>query len=697
MNRRFIMAMAAALFFISATTEAKGPVRVGVYQDFPLSFVDDQGRARGVFVEILDHIAREEGWKLDYVPAPWSECLANLKAGRLDLLGVIALVENRKAYLDYTIESVVTEWGVVYARPKARIESILDLAGRKVAVMKDAIYSRDMISLAKKFGIEVRFVEAFDYETVLGMVASGQCVAGLVSHLYGMQYEHLYPLQKTPIVLSPQRLYYAVPKGQHRDLVQALDKHLRQLKQAKGSVYHRSIQKWLHTDPEDPFPVWIFWVLAGTAGVVITVFSTNILLRQRIRARTRELFEKNEALLAEVEQRRQAEKEGRKLGARLARAKKMEAIGTLAGGVAHDLNNILSGLVSYPELLLMDLPPDSPMKKPIQTMKRSGEKAATIVQDLLTLARRGVTVKEMISINQVVREYLNSPECRKLLDFHPGVRVETSLAPDLLHVEGSPVHLSKTVMNLVSNAAEAMHGGGRLAVKTENRHMDRPLAGYDIVRPGDYVVLSVSDTGAGISEADREKIFEPFYSKKIMGRSGTGLGMTVVWSTVKDHDGYIDIQSTKETGTTFALYFPATRLRRPIDPLTRNRSDYMGRGEHILVVDDVAEQREIAEEVLTRLNYTVTAVPDGETAIAYLRAHKADLVVLDMIMDPGIDGLATYRHILEIHPHQKAIIASGFSESDRVKEALALGVGNYIKKPYLMETIGVAVREELDK
>ena len=382
---------------------------------------------------------------------------------------------------------------------------------------------------------------------------------------------------------------------------------------------------------------------------------------------------------------------------RLARAKKMEALGTLAGGVAHDLNNVLSGIVSYPDLLLLDIPEDSPLRKPILTIQRSGKKAATIVQDLLTLARRGVVATKVTNLNQIIDSYLKAPEFEKLKEFHPGVKIESDLERNLLNIMGSPVHLSKTVMNLVSNAAEAMPDGGNIFISTKNEYIDKPIRGYDDVKEGDYVILTVSDGGVGISSEDTEKIFEPFYTKKVMGRSGTGLGMAVVWGTVKDHKGYIDIQSTKGKGTKFTLYFPVTRkeITGRVEALPTD--EYMGKGETILVVDDVVEQREIASGILKKLGYSVTTVSSGEEAVDYMKGNSADLLVLDMIMDPGIDGLETYKRILELHPVQKAIIASGFSETDRVKEAQRLGAGKYIKKPYTLEKIGIAVKEELEK
>ncbi len=460
-----------------------------------------------------------------------------------------------------------------------------------------------------------------------------------------------------------------------------------------GRTEHRK-QFYPEIDPEF---LSSFAVMTEQAGLLLRILEYHENLEVLVDERTAELSKINANLKQEIAERKRAEKKRRQLEIRIQRAEKMEAVGTLAGGVAHDLNNILSGLVSYPELLLRNIPEDSPLKDPLLTIEKSGKKAAAIVQDLLTLARRAVPVMEVININDAITDYLNSPEHEKLKTFHPEVEFESLPETDLLNMFGSPVHLSKTVMNLLSNAAEALPDGGLVTISTRNQYVDRPIPGYDEVKEGDYVVLSVVDNGTGIPPEYLEKIFEPFYTKKIMGRSGTGLGMAVVWTTVQDHEGYIDVQSAEEKGTTFELYFPVTRKKVEGDKSTRPVEEYMGNGENILVVDDIREQREIATLVLTELGYSVHTVSSGEGAVEYMKTNSADLLLLDMIMDPGIDGLDTYKKILQLHPAQKAIIASGFSETDRVKEAQRSGAGEYIRKPYTLEKIGMAVKGELLK
>jgi two-component system, cell cycle sensor histidine kinase and response regulator CckA len=375
----------------------------------------------------------------------------------------------------------------------------------------------------------------------------------------------------------------------------------------------------------------------------------------------------------------------------------MEAIGTLAGGVAHDLNNILGGIVGYPDLLLEELPRQSPLRGTIETIKRSGIKAAAIVSDMLMLARRRIESTDVVSLNSVVSEYCSSPEFKTLMQFHPLVEVEIKTDPDLMNIHGSLFHLSKVLMNLVSNAAEAMPNGGRIVISTENRDIGGGKCRYEDIRDGKYAVLSVTDTGIGIPVKDLERIFEPFYSKKKMGRSGTGLGMAVVWGSVKDHDGYIDVDSIEGKGTKFTLYFPSTKEQAAPAKIPVPKMDLRGRGESILVVDDVQEQREIASRILRELGYSVQTFSSGEEVIEYLSVSSADLLVLDMLMEPGMDGLETYKKVARLHPGQKAIIATGYAETARIKEALQWGVGCYLKKPYLIDEIGLAVRAELGR
>ncbi len=456
---------------------------------------------------------------------------------------------------------------------------------------------------------------------------------------------------------------------------------------------------WIPTTIAFHFAVFIFLLMVHLVVVLYCrIFKQKQLLEQRVTERTLELSQANEALKREIRERAQAEKEREELQRNLERSKKMESLGLLAGGVAHDLNNVLSGIVSYPDLLLHDMREDNPMRRVISTIRDSGMRAAEIVQDLLSLARRGVVTRKLTNLNDLIGEYCNSPEYRKLLDVSGDIDVELQLEPDLVHVVGSPVALKKVLMNLVANGVEAQPRGGRIRITTRNVTLATAHEGFQHIAPGKYAVFAVTDEGEGIGQEDRQRIFEPFYTKKVMGRSGTGLGLTVVWGTVEDHGGAIDIDSRVGIGTTISVYLPSCGDSSLLDPEEKEvRRDFLGNGEKILVVDDILHQREIACAMLKRLNYTPLKVESGEAAISLLQTRSVDLMILDMIMDGGIDGLATYRGVLDLHTGQKAIIVSGFSETDQVREAQRLGAGACLKKPYTFEELALAVKRELEK
>jgi two-component system cell cycle sensor histidine kinase/response regulator CckA len=408
-------------------------------------------------------------------------------------------------------------------------------------------------------------------------------------------------------------------------------------------------------------------------------------LEQRVRERTASLEDAYRRLQEESTERQRLEE-------RVRQQEKMETIGNLAAGVAHDLNNILSGLIGYPDLLLAELP-ESHQRERVLRIKESGQRAAAIVDDLLALARRSVIRREVVDLNQLVADQLASPVVEDLQRRFPSLAMEAELEAELPHVLGSPVHLAKSIMNLVINAAEAMPEGGTIHIATSNLTLDCQRQGYETISPGEYVVLRITDEGVGISPEDQARIFEPFFTRKVMARSGTGLGMSVVWACVKDHAGFIDMRSTPGRGTEIELYLTLTRQAPKGEELSPDLESCCGHG-RILIVDDLAEQRELTGDMLANLGYDVAMAASGEEAVAFLRDHQADLVLLDMIME-GMDGLETFKAIKEIKPQQKTIMVSGYVETDRVLTAQALGAGPYLKKPFSLEKLGLVLRREL--
>jgi len=325
-------------------------------------------------------------------------------------------------------------------------------------------------------------------------------------------------------------------------------------------------------------------------------------------------------------------------------------------------------------------------------MRKAAQDAADVIQDLLALARRGRCELKPTSINDVVRQYLESPNCLSLQTSHPAVTVTAVLDDSVSNIMGSSSHVMKAVMNLVVNAFEAMPDGGTLTIKTSQEHLIHLHSDFSGITEDDYAILSIRDFGVGIDPSNIQKIFQPYYSNKQMGASGSGLGLAVVYGIVKDHKAYYDVFSELGKGTEFLLYFPVTR--EATIAATPVNADLEGTGT-VLVVDDVPEQREIAEQILVSLGYEARTAASGRAALACVTEHRVDLVILDMILEKGFDGLDTYREILKFNPNQKAIIVSGFAATDRVSQMQAMGAGAYLKKPYTRQQLADAIKQQM--
>ena len=402
-------------------------------------------------------------------------------------------------------------------------------------------------------------------------------------------------------------------------------------------------------------------------------------------------------IATDITERKQLEDQRHNLQEKLKRAEKMESLGILAGGVAHDLNNMLGPLVGYSDLILEQVDSECSLARMMTRIRKSARSAADVIQDLLTLARRGRYAMLPTDLNEVVRAYLDSPGFVKISRDNPEVALNLNLDESIKSICGSFTHLQKVIMNLVINAYDAMSGGGELVIESSQEYVEELKSGQYKLQPGNYVILKVCDTGMGIEQKELDKIFEPYYSKKKMGTSGSGLGLSVVYGIVKDHRGFYDVFSEIDKGTVFILYFPITNeiIKKTLEEKS-DLEDRLGGTETILVVDDVEEQREMASEMLVSLGYKVETAKNGREAVQYLKFHSADLVLLDMIMEKDFDGLDTYREIIKIHPGQKVVVVSGFSQTDRVQAILDLGVGQYVKKPYSLAELAEALRLELN-
>ncbi|MDR1607182.1 MAG: cache domain-containing protein [Deltaproteobacteria bacterium] len=396
---------------------------------------------------------------------------------------------------------------------------------------------------------------------------------------------------------------------------------------------------------------------------------------------------------------KKSENERSRLQEKLARSQRMEGMGLMAAQVAHELNNILSGLVGYPELLLRDPSLTESQRELAQETREAGLRAAAVVSDLLTMTKGLASVQARVDINDLVRGVLALDDIQSLLTRRqPPVRLETRLSPAGVEVMGSESHLKKVIHNILENAIEAVSGDprghqspsepGLVTISTDQAYLKEPFEGIDNFQPGQFAVIAIKDNGPGVPENEASRIFEPFYSQKANG----GLGLAVVSLIAREHGGAVELK-TWPKGAEFRVWLPIATITKPATPKTFE--EYRGQGQKVLVVDDVDIQRKLAQKMLKTLGYETHSVASGEEALEYLRDNEADLVVLDMIMPPGWNGRQTYEAILAIRPGQKAIIASGMAEGEEVKKAQALGARHFLAKPYTLEDIAGAVHSAI--
>ncbi|MGD0282751.1 MAG: response regulator [Dissulfurispiraceae bacterium] len=386
--------------------------------------------------------------------------------------------------------------------------------------------------------------------------------------------------------------------------------------------------------------------------------------------------------------------EKQKLEDQLRQSLKMEAIGQLAGGVAHDFNNILTAIMGYGSLALMNMAKDDPQRINIEQMLDGAEKAAHLTKDLLLFSRKQISEKTYVDLNEIIKKM------EKFLTRIIGedISCKTMLQPGAIPVLADAHHIEQVLMNLATNARDAMPQGGVLSVTTDQIWLDKEfMTTHGYVQPGMYAMISVSDTGKGMDEATRQRIFEPFFTTKEMGR-GTGLGLAVVYGIVKGHDGYINIYSEPELGTTFKIYLPLKTLgegevtTESIQPLI------LGKGETILIAEDDPGVRKVLRLSLEEHGYSVIEAENGEDAVKQYKNNRENvsLVLLDVIM-PVKNGKETYDEIKSLNPYTKVIFMSGYTDNIIMEKGLLKADTDLILKPITPDRFLRKVREVLDR
>ena len=972
-----IMAFACLfLFLMPASQYAAVNVKVGIYQNEPLIFTDDTGKAKGIFVDVLEYVASKEKWAIQYVVGSFQQGLERLQSGDIDILCTIAYSKERDRLFDFTKENLLTNWGQIYTNKTSDIRTIVDLDNKKVSVLQGDIHYSALKKIMTEFRIKCQFIETRSYSSAMDLIAEGKADAVVINRFAGMKYAVNSQFNPSAIIFNPIRIHYAVPEGKNQKIQSTIDTHLASLKSDEGSIYYRSLDKWFGvTSGRLTIPVWAKWSLVTVVGLILISFLGNIVLRIKVREKTnvirkelaerektekslaerisllelsaevskalikeaklrdalqqctdalvkyldasfariwllnpadkilelnassglytnidgtysrvplgeskigriavegqivlsnkvigdadfvdqewakreqmtafagcplivekdvvgviavfsqnpfseavmkalssvsdqivlgiehlqaeenlrereeqyRDLFENANELIQsvsndgrflrvnkkwkdtlgyseedianiliwdiihpeaaqhcqevfskifcgervdviettfvakdgtsipvegtasckcvdgkpvstrsifrDIREKKRIEEERNKLKSRFRKVQKLEAIGTLAGGVAHDFNNLLMTIQGNASLMLMDFESYHPHYKPLKDIENAVKSGAKLTRQLLGYARKGKYNVRPINFNEIVEETSETfGRTRKEIAIH------LQLERELHSIEADQGQLEQVLLNLYVNSADAMSDGGDLTLRTFNvSHNDLKGKLYD-PKPGTYVKLTVNDTGIGIDKKTQERIFDPFFTTKEMGR-GTGLGLASVYGIIKGHGGYIDVESEPAIGTTFSIYLPASdkAIEQKVEA-----SDQIMRGSGIvLIIDDEEMVLHANAQMLKKLGYTVVEATSGSQAIEKFKENREqfDLIILDMIM-PETSGSEVFDIMKEIKPDVKMLLSSGYSIEGQASEILNRGCNGFIQKPFSLKRLSEKINEILNE
>ncbi len=381
--------------------------------------------------------------------------------------------------------------------------------------------------------------------------------------------------------------------------------------------------------------------------------------------------------------------EREKMEVDLRQAVKMESIGTLAGGIAHDFNNLLMGIQGRTSLMMMDIDASHPFFEHLAEIEDHIKSASDLTSQLLAFARKGKYEVKPIDLNDLIKQASHMFGRTK-----KDIQINLKLQTDLSIVEIDRNQMEQVFLNLFINAWHAMPTGGEINIKSENAVLDKDYVSAFSVSPGDYVKISINDTGIGMDEATKEKIFDPFFTTKEMGR-GTGLGLASVYGIIKNHSGIIKVSSQKGDGTTFNIYLPSSK--KGVLKTREISKDILPGTETILLVDDEPMIVNVGKALLERLGYEVIVAESGTEAIELYEKEnsKIDIVILDMIM-PVMGGTETYKHLKKINPDLKVLFSSGYNIDEESSEILNLESNGFIQKPYKFEKLSRKIRSIID-
>lgn len=517
-------------------------VKVGVYDNPPKVTMGSDNKPNGIFIDLIEYIAKQEKWEIEYVHGDWAAGLQRLENGDIDIMPDVAYSKERAQKYTFNQLAILSSWLQIFKKENTKLDSISDLNGKVVAVLKGGIQERVCNELRNRSGLDFKIVALPDYETTIQYVESGKADLILCGRFYGFKQKKKETLVPTTVILRPTTLHFVSVNGRNDDLIATIDMHLSEMMNDPNSMYYQSLVHWLHEIPKRFVPKVVKWLILTISCMLFLAFTLNLFLRWKVKQRTHELWKKNIDLQNALNELKFARNEALK-------RERLHAFGQLASGVAHDFNNILVPILGYTELMLeypKELEDKENLKKGLTVIKNAADRGVEIVERMkqfwrLSEQEEKVMVLLSDAVNEVVDLAKTKWKGRPLSGSKP---VEVDIQIDnTINILARRYELHELLLNLALNAADAMPEGGTISIHAEKTNGN--------------VKITVNDTGVGMTDDEKSKCLEPFFTTK--GADGTGMGLNVVSSIVSEYGGKIEILSEKGKGASFIIELPIQR------------------------------------------------------------------------------------------------------------------------------------------